>query len=295
MQYDKYMKIPEKSDGFHVYLCQPYPKGLMIMKTGRSLVTVLVAMAALAALFTGCGRNRSSVRSVVADMSLFAPEIQYVDSLRYLTVEPSQLGAMGIDDDINETSWYGFADLYTQRKFDEAYQFVMENDNYANILLYLKNSTAQYQFINVVLSPLMRLHIKDDAEYYREVEGALTYNLFTLKQVIVMGGDNPYIPPHYLDLVLDLEHLYLEEGDLDKAEANITELAFACEASNYNPIATRLLCLDYRCNILRQRGKVAEARTLIKDFSDEILPLAQSDEELQTLAGAIRNLERHLQ
>lgn len=261
-------------------------------------LTFLLALAVMAGtivLSSSCNRRTTTTHSVIADMSRFAPEIQYVDSLRYLTVEPGQVSALGLDDEVNETSWYGFADLYTQQKFDEAYQFVMDGDNYANILIYLKNTTAQYQFINVILSPLMRLHIKDDAEYYTEVEGALVYNLFTLKQVIVMGGDNPYIPPHYLDLVMDLEHLYLEQGDLDKAEANITELAFACEASNYNPIATKLLCLDYRCNILRQRGKISEAKALIREFSDEILPLAQSDEELQTLAGAIRNLERHLQ
>lgn len=263
-----------------------------VMRKHNTIIALaVVVMAAFA--FVGCGR-RSTTHSVIADLSMFAPEIQYVDSLRYLTVEPNQVSALGISEDANESSWFGFADLYTQRKFDEAYQFVMDDDNYANILVYLKNTTAQYQFINVILSPLMRLHITDDAEYYREVEGALAYNLFTLKQVIVMGGDNPYIPPHYLDLVMDLEHLYFEEGDLDKAEANLTEIAFACEASNYNPIATRLLCLEYRCNIYKQRGNMDGAKKLIQDFKDEILPLAQSDAELETLASAIRNVERRV-
>lgn len=255
------------------------------------MLSAAVMIAAVVVLATGCGRNRQTVHGVIPDLSMFAPEIQYVDSLRYLTAEPNQVSALGISEDANETSWFGFADLYTQRKFDEAYQFVMDGDNYANILVYLKNTTAQYQFINVILSPLMRLYIKDDKEYYKEVEGALAYNLFTLKQVIVMGGETPYIPPHYLDLVMDLEHLYFEEGDLDKAEANLTEIAFACEANNYNPIATRLLCLEYRCNIYKERGNMEGARASIKEFKDDILPLAQSDEELQTLANAIRNVE----
>lgn len=266
----------------------------MTEKTSTRLYSALIAaIAVLMISFTGCG-NRSTTRSVVADMSQFAPEIRYVDSLRYLTTERSSVEALNIKADDFDSSWYGFADLYTQQKFDEAYQFVMEEDHYADILVYLKNTTAQYQFVNVILSPLMRLHIKDDAEYYSEVEGALAYNLFNVKQVITMGEDTPYVPPHYLDLVLDMEHLYLEQGKLDMAEANLTELAFACEAVGYNPISTRLLCLDYRCHIYRQRGNIEEARKLIQDFKDEILPLAQSDEELQTLETAIGNVERRL-
>lgn len=275
-----------------MYICEgnfARPRIMNMIKIKRFLAAAAVVLS-LIAVSTGCGR-RQTVHGVIPDLSMFAPEIQYVDSLRYLTMEPNQVSALGISEDANETSWFGFADLYTQRKFDEAYQFVMDGDNYANILVYLKNTTAQYQFINVILSPLMRLYIKDDKEYYKEVEGALAYNLFTLKQVIVMGGDNPYIPPHYLDLVMDLEHLYFEEGDLDKAEDNLSEIAFACEASNYNPIATRLLTLEYRCNVYKERGDMATAKKLIQEFKDEILPLAQSDEELQTLANAIRNVE----
>ena len=125
-------------------------------------LTVIVALMA----FAGCSRG------LKFDPSLYSPEIQFIDSLRYNTGGPEYPEDVTVTPDSLLRSWIGFAERFSAGDYAGAYDFAQEDNNFSNIVIYLRNTTAQYVFFTSAWSDVI-FNMKASEDFYREMDDLL--------------------------------------------------------------------------------------------------------------------------
>ena len=226
--------------------------------------TIIAAIAVAAALISGCSR------SLKYNPSRYSPEIQYIDSLRNSTDGPEYPEEIQTPADSLLMSWVGFAERYTAEDWQEAYDFTMYGSNFSNILIWLRNTTAQYEFIVNAWSSVL-FETKEINEFYEEMSVLLNLNLAMVKTVVSMGGEGGYIPPHYTDLLRAIGLMYRLTGDFDSCNAFCDEIYNGYKACGFSDLTSRLAVLYFRSQFLAESGNAAQALQETNDFREVVL------------------------
>lgn len=254
---------------------------------------ILIFLIALATL-VGCGMGKAQKgpRSAPRAADRFAEEIEYIDSLRWITGGP-EYALDTIDPDTLRSTWEGFAKLFTEEKYEEAYDYLKDKGRYGNVLIYLRNSTAQYVFVSTVWNYCVSAHAGSDEEYFKELEPDYALVLLLTRGVVEMGGDDPYIPPHYMDLVMEYSRLLLTMNEITTSETFDEEIYFAAKATYGDEMMASFLGLVFRSKYLCKVGREAKAHSELEAFRQRARNECQG-EELEKLLAAIDATERDM-
>lgn len=232
-------------------------------------------------------------RSVSSEGTAYAEEISHIDSLRWLTGGAEYPDDMPIDPDTLKYAWTGFAELYSRGEYEAAYDYLKEEQRYPNVLIYLRNSTAQYEFVSTVWNVCVSAHAGSDEDYYKEIESEYSLVLLLTKTVVKMGGETPYVPPHYMNMVMEFGRLILTMKDYERAETFDEEIYFAAKSMYGDERMARFLGLAFRCPYLCRVGKEELAHRELETFRREVRQ-GCSGEELAKLLSAIDATERDM-
>lgn len=260
-------------------------KLLSIRLLPATLLTAIVVMLSLA----GC-----SERQLKYDPKDYAPEIQFIDSLRNSTGGPEYPDNVTVPADSLLRSWVGFAERFSAGDYPGAHDFAQEDNNFSNIFVYLRNTTAQYVFITSAWSDVI-FNMKASEDFYREMDDLLNFNLAMVKAVVAMGGEDGYVPPHYTDLLRSMGMIYRLIGDRDLMESFCNEIYNGYMTCGYGDIPSRLAVLYYRVQFLTDYGEADAAIQEVHAFKDIVLKecppeeLASSLEVLVQLEDLARN------
>ena len=258
------------------------------MKT--KILTILLAVATLA----GCGMRKAQNQpyNTTRTTERYAEEIEYIDSLRWITGGP-EYALDTIDPDTLRSTWEGFAKLFTEEQYEDAYYYLKDKERYGNVLIYLRNSTAQYVFVSTVWNYCVSAHAGSDEEYFKELEPDYGLVLVLTRGVVEMGGDDPYIPPHYMDLVMEYSRLLLTMNEITISETFDEEIYFAAKATYGDEMMARFLGLVFRSKYLCNVGREAMAHSELDAFRQRARNECQG-EELEKLLAAIDATERDM-
>lgn len=249
------------------------------MKT--NIITILCLLQVLASCTARVQRhtNHGTFRNLVVKPTSelvensypYNDEIRVIDSLRLLTDGPEYPNEMRIPENTLQKTWEKFAELYTANNYKEAYQYVQSGENYGNILVYLRNSTAIYEFISRPYSYCLDSHFdEDDTAYYEAMEDKLLFCLTLTEAVIEMGGEDPYIPPHYLELVSDVARIMRATEDYDRAKDFHNTIYKAIMGITGDEVLAKYYSTQYRSQYLAMRGDTTRTRRLVLDLKDHI-------------------------
>ncbi len=225
-----------------------------------ALLTATVILLALA----GCQRG------LKYDPKDYSPEIQFIDSLRNSTGGPEYPDNVTVPADSLLRSWIGFAERFSAGDYAGAYDFTQEDNNFSNIIIYLRNTTAQYVFFTSAWSDVI-FNMKASEDFYREMDDLLNFNLAMVKTVVAMGGEDGYVPPHYTDLLRSMGMIYRLIGDRSVMDSFCDEIYRGYMACGYGDIPSRLAVLYYRVQFLSDYGESEAAVQEVRAFKDVVL------------------------
>ena len=237
-----------------------------------ALLTALVVLLSLA----GCSRK------LKYDPLDYSPEIQFIDSLRNSTGGPEYPDNVKVPADSLLRSWVGFAERFSAGDYAGAYDFTQEDNNFSNIIIYLRNTTAQYVFITSAWSDVI-FNMKASEDFYREMDELLNFNLMMVKAVIAMGGEDGYVPQHYTDLLRSMGMIYRLAGDRAMLEPFCEEIYNGYMACGYGDIPSRLAVLYYRVQFLSDYGEAETALQEVRAFKDVVLAECPPEELASSL------------
>ena len=233
---------------------------------------ISAGIAILAAfMIAGCSH------SLRYDPANYSPEIQFIDSLRNNTVIPENSDDVRIPEDSLLMSWVGFAERFSAEDWQEAYDFTRSGNNFSNILLFLRNTTAQYEFIVNAWSSVL-FEVKEVNEFYEEMSILLNLNLAMVKTVIEMGGEGGFVPPHYTDLLRALGLMYRLTGDFESCEGFCDEIYNGYRACGFDDVTSRLAVLYFRAQFLTESGNRDAALAEVDAFKSVVLNEAAPEE-----------------
>ena len=236
------------------------------MKRLSALILPAVLLTAIIALLSlpGCSRK------LKFDPSAYSPEIQFIDSLRYNTGGQEYPDDVTVPADSLLRSWIGFAERFSAGDYAGAYDFAQEDNNFSNIVIYLRNTTAQYVFFTSAWSDVI-FNMKASEDFYREMDDLLNFNLAMVKTVIAMGGEDGYVPPHYTDLLRSMGMIYRLAGDREVMDSFCDEIYKGYMACGYGDIPSRLAVLYYRVQFLSDYGESETALQEVRAVKDVVL------------------------
>lgn len=240
----------------------------------RKLLFAIASIAIAGAILSGCSRE---LRYRPSD---YSPEIQFIDSLRNSTDGPEYPEEIKTPADSLLMSWVGFAERYTAEDWQEAYDFTMYGSNFSNILIWLRNTTAQYEFIVNAWSSVL-FETKEIDEFYEEMSVLLNLNLAMVKTVVSMGGEGGYIPPHYTDLLRAIGLMYRLTGDFESCNAFCDEIYNGYIACGFSDVTSRLAVQYFRSQFLTESGNAVQALQETNDFKKVVLR-ESAPEELES-------------
>lgn len=254
------------------------------------LITKVLCALFLAMGISFCSGNNSMKSNQQAE---YAPEIQQLDSLRWLIDGPEFPDGIEIPEDSLRYTWSTFAELYSREEYKEAYDFLSSGEYYPNMLVYLRNSTAQYEFVSKIWSTCIAANADSEEEYLREFVKELDLCLLMTKFIVECGGEGSYIPPHYLTLVMDMGQVIMDAKDYEKAESFDQEIYNAALVMYGHETMAQFLALSYHCNYLCKVGQEEQAHKEIDEFRKTVKKEC-SEEELERLLPAIDATERDM-
>ncbi len=225
--------------------------------------------------------------------TVYAPEIQQLDSLRWLIDGPEFPDGIEIPEDSLRYTWSNFADLYSRGEYQEAYDFLSGGIYYPNMLVYLRNSTAQYEFVSKIWSTCIAANAESEEAYLIELESELDLCLLMTK-TIVKGKGGSYPPLHYMTLVMDMGQVIMDAKDYEKAESFDQEIYDAAKVMYGHDTMAQFLALSYHCNYLCKVGQEELAHKQLDEFRRTVKKEC-SEEELEKLLPAIDATERNLE
>ena len=229
-----------------------------------------------AAIIAGCSHG---LRYRPSD---YSPEIQYIDSLRNSTDGPEYSESVTTPPDSLLRSWVGFAERFSAEDWQEAYDFTMSENNFSNVITWLRNTTAQYEFIVNAWSSVL-FEVKEIDEFYEEMSVLLNLNLAMVKTVVSMGGGNGYIPPHYTDLLRAIGLMYRLTGDYVSCDAFCNEIYEGYRACGFSDVTSHTAVLYFRSQFLKESGNAEQAYAELAEFRSSQLPLCPQDELESTI------------
>lgn len=249
----------------------------------KRLLYTIAAIAITGAILSGCSHE------LKYRPSDYSPEIQFIDSLRNSTGGPEYPEYVKVPADSLEMSWMGFAERFSAQDWQEAYDFTMSGDNFGNILTWLRNTSAQYEFIVDAWSSVL-FEVKEIDEFYEEMSVLLNLNLAMVKTVIEMGGEDGYVPPHYTDLLRSIGLMYRLTGDFESCEAFCGEIYNGYRASGFDDVTSRLAVLYFRSQFLAESGNADAALEEVHEFKDVVLN-ESAPEELESSLKVLEEIE----
>ncbi|MCQ2147088.1 MAG: hypothetical protein MJZ16_06175, partial [Bacteroidales bacterium] len=179
----------------------------------RQLVALLSAILVSVSLFSSC--NSSEIVKQNTDV------VFYVDSLRYFTGGPEYAPELNVNADSVAKVWQKFTNYFIKGKYENAYRYLHDDGAENAILVYLRNTTAQYEYINCIKEAVLDYNC-DEEGYYDELMDSFRLNLEMIKMVIVSAWargqeEEYYVPPHYTELVMSMAQMMLYYEKFDDA------------------------------------------------------------------------------
>lgn len=114
-------------------------------------------------------------------------------------------------------AWNHLKDICYQDRLQEAKELLTSKEYEGKLILFLRNTTAQYFFFGDLKYPAL-LQV-DSALARKELVDDFRFCLAMTEIVIEMGDqDELNVPPHYANLVFDYFQFLLDDGDYDRAE-----------------------------------------------------------------------------
>lgn len=254
------------------------------------IITKVLCALFLAMGISSCSGNNSMKSNQQAE---YAPEIQQLDSLRWLIDGPEFPDGIEIPEDSLRYTWSTFAELYSREEYKEAYDFLSSGEYYPNMLVYLRNSTAQYEFVSKIWSTCIAANADSEEEYLREFVKELDLCLLMTKFIVECGGEGSYIPPHYLDLVTDLGQILLYSKDYEKAKSFDREIYDATKVVYGDDTMARFHAVAYHCIYLCRVGQEGQAYKELDEFRN-VAKEECSEELLERLLSEIDEIERSM-
>lgn len=240
----------------------------------------IAAIVILASSLAGC----NSGRPLTFDGSKYSPEIQFIDSLRYNVGEP-EYSASDIPEDSLLRAWVGFAERFSASDYPGAYDFTLEDNNFSKILIYLKNSTAQYVFISSAWSEVI-FQVKASEDFYQEMDQLLNLNLALVKASVNEG----FVPPHYTDLLRSMGMIYRLSGNWEIADTFCDEIYQGYMASGYGDVTSRLAVQYYMVQFMNDYGMSEQALDEVRALKD-VVEKQCSEVELPSALEIIKQME----
>lgn len=223
----------------------------------------------------------------------YAEEIVYLDTLRWLTGGVEYPEGVAADPDSLKKVWAGFAGLYSEGRYAEAYDFLKAGDRYGDVIVYLRNTTAVYAFVSGAWNECVSAHAGPDEDYFREMEGCYSLVLAMTRSVVDLGGEDPYIPPHYMDMVMDYARLIMTMGNFGRAETFDDEIYHASMAMYGHEPMARLLALSFRCPLLCRIGREDQARKELASFRSKTMK-GCTGEDFEKLLKGVDAIEKSM-
>lgn len=240
----------------------------------------LAAILIAASILAGCNGSRP----LRFDGSKYSPEIQFIDSLRYNVGEP-EYGDSQIPEDSLLRAWIGFSERFSASDYPGAYDFTLEDNNFSKILVYLKNSTAQYVFISSAWSEVI-FQVKASEDFYSEMDQLLNLNLALVKASVNQG----FVPPHYTDLLRSMGMIYRLTGNWEIADDFCDEIYQGYMASGYGDVTSRLAVLYYRVQFMTDYDMSEQALDEVMAFR-EVVEGECSEEEKPSAREILSHME----
>lgn len=253
--------------------------------------TILLSITAACMLLQCCTHARDARGG--QDTAPYAQEIAHLDSLRWLIAGTEFPEGVAVDADSVLHEWKGFAELYCRGEHEAAYEYLKNGDRYGDIIIYLRNSTAVYEFVSGAWNVCVSAHAESDEAYFREIERDYSFVLAMTRSVVELGGDDPYVPPHYMALVMELGSIIMKARDYEKAETFDDEIYRASIAMyGHEPMAS-LLALSFRCPLLCRTGREDQARKELASFRSKTMK-ACTGEDFEKLLKGVDAIEKSM-
>ena len=266
----------------------------MIKRKYYLLVFVAIASSLVGyVLYLNHNYKKEHVPDPVISTKSDVEEIQHLDSLRWLTDGPEYLPFMGIESDTLRMTWRRFVDLYNMGGYSAAYNYLMQGDKYEYVFLYLRNTTAQYEFVSKIWNKCVGEKYADFKDlYFKEMEDAYSDILDITRYVVETWNEDSTIsvPPHYMNLVMEFGDFILKMKDYDKASIFDEEIYFAAKSTWGHDRLASFLALSFRCQYLCRVGKEELAHHELEAFRQQAIKEC-SKEELEKLLPAINRAE----
>jgi len=208
----------------------------------KRVISLVMTAILSAVVFSSCNSKEIAQQN--------APVVSYVDSLRYFTGGPEYAPEMNVNADSVANVWKKFSNYFIKGKYEKAYKYFNEDKAEGAILVYLRNTTAQYEFYNCMLEPVLDFNC-DDKTYFDELMSSFNLNLEMIKMVIASAWargaeeEDVYIPPHYTELVMSMAQMKLYYEQYDDALSFADEIVAAYEMSGYDSVLSQLAALDF--------------------------------------------------
>ena len=114
-------------------------------------------------------------------------------------------------------AWNQLKDLCNQNKLYEAKDLLTVKHNEGHLIVFLRNTTAQYVYFNSIKYRVLQQ--VDSLLARKELVADLGFCMAMTECVVdLKDPEDTYVPPHYENLIYDYFMLLLEDGDYDKAE-----------------------------------------------------------------------------
>lgn len=180
-------------------------------------------------------------------------------------------------------AWNQLKDICNQNKLYEAKDLLTDKRFEGHLIIFLRNTTAQYVYFNGIKYPILAQ--VDSTLARKEILNDLEFCL-TLTELVIetKSPEKTSLPPHYESLIYDYFMLLLEEGDYGKARTLPDKLYRynILDGLNESKAAYHRLILETKLSVFEGPRKAALKKI------NELYTFMKSDPELEEDADSKR-------
>lgn len=196
---------------------------------------VLLAVAVIASLFVAsCGSrhfnylNPTAVNLAICDIDSTVAALH-----GYEPKENPGVGYPSVEQPVQETydtarkTWEEFKAKCFKQDYKGAYELYSDKEKQGDFLVFLRHSSARFQFDRDVLEPMFYEFEEEsvaDSLYLDVLSLEYMLESFTMKQSI---GDTDYVPEEFPNLVADMGCFMSQRGRIDEALGLVDDFAYA--------------------------------------------------------------------
>lgn len=151
----------------------------------------------------------------------------------YEPKENPEVGYPGVEQPVQETydaarkTWEEFKAKCFKQDYKGAYELYCDKEKQGDFLVFLRHSSARFQFDREVLEPMLYEFEEEsvaDSLYLDALTFEYILESFTMKQSI---GDTDYVPEEFPNLIADMGCFLSQLGRIDEAMGLVDDFAYA--------------------------------------------------------------------